>query len=436
MKVLLIGNGAREHALAWLIARSDSLTKLYITPGNPGTDGIGDIAQNVLIDINDRDSLYKFVKDKNIDLVVIGPEQPLSEGLTDDLSQIGIDVFGPSKSAALLESSKGFAKKIMSESEVPTANAMVFTSNQIVAAQDYISNIEGKIVLKADGLAAGKGVLICEDKAEASIALNDMMNGKFGSAGDSVLVEEFMDGTEISVFAICDGRDYLLLPAATDHKRIGEGDTGLNTGGMGAFAPTPYADSEVLKNIGKNIVEPIIDNMLQKGTPFVGCLFCGLMITSEGPKVVEFNVRFGDPEIQAVSQLIEGDFLKLIHSASQGKLDSSQINIKTDIYACNVVLAAEGYPGSYSKGMQLSGLNEVDEDSVVFHAGTRIDDNAIVTSGGRVISVVGKGKSPSEAVENAYRNVNRIMFDKKYYRKDIAKNILSFFENNSRETIN
>lgn len=425
MKVLLIGNGARENALAWLINKSPSLTKLYVAPGNPGIKELGDKSENIKLDIKDKETLERFSTDQNIDLVVIGPEQPLADGLSDWFRERDISVFGPSRAAARLESSKSFAKEIMSEASIPTAKAKSFTLADKEDFLEYISNIKGKIVLKADGLAAGKGVMICENKEEAAIEFEAMTTGKFGSAGDSVLVEEYLEGVEISVFAVCDGKDYLLLPAATDHKRAGEGDTGLNTGGMGAFAPTPYASADVMKAVGEKVVGPLLTKMNEKGEPFIGCLFCGLMLTEDGPKVIEYNVRFGDPEIQAVSQLIEGDFLKLLASAANSKLEKDAV-IFRDSFACNVVLAADGYPESYPKGMEISGYKKQFNEGIVFHAGTRDERDRLVTSGGRVISCVGVSKSAAEAISNAYLIAGEIEFEHKYYRRDIAKRILEF----------
>jgi phosphoribosylamine--glycine ligase len=429
----LIGGGARENALAWLIQKSEMLDKLYCVPGNPGFDTIGSRSnyqvKTELIDLNvsNHKDVLTFCGSKEVDLVVVGPEQPLSEGLTDILINNSIKVFGPTQAAAKIETSKSFAKSLMAESSIPTASSQTFSKEKLGDAMDYIESFSGKVVLKADGLAAGKGVVICEDKEEAKAELSEMLRGKFGEASKEVLIEEFMEGVEISVFVITDGSRFISLPAATDHKRVGDGDTGSNTGGMGAFAPSPYCTDKIKKEIEDSIITPLLKSLLDKGTPFIGCVFCGLMLTQEGPKVVEFNARFGDPELQAISQLVKGDFLKLLDSAARGELDFKAIEVQENLYACNLVLAAEGYPLSYPKGMTVKGDLSENETSVVFHAGTKNLEGKIITSGGRVLSVVGIADSPKQAVDNAYLRAETIDFEHKYNRSDIAEKLLLSF---------
>lgn len=429
MNVLLIGGGARENALAWLIQKSDLLDKLYCAPGNPGIDMIQSQSEIELIDLNvsDHSSVLGFCNIKDIELVVIGPEQPLSEGLTDTLIDNSIKVFGPTQAAAQIESSKSFAKSLMAESGIPTASSQTFSKEKLGDAMEYIESFKGKVVLKADGLAAGKGVVICQDREEAKAELTEMLRGKFGEASKEVLIEEYMEGVEISVFVITDGNKFISLPAATDHKRVGDGDTGPNTGGMGAFAPSPYCTDKIKKEIEDSIITPLLKSLQDNGIPFIGCIFCGLMLTEDGPKVVEFNARFGDPELQAVSQLIKGDFLKLLDSAARGELDSDTIYIQENLFACNLVLAAEGYPSAYPKGMLINGDLSENEESIVFHAGTKYHEGKIITSGGRVLSVVGIADSPKQAVLNAYRRAAKIDFDQKYNRSDIAEKLLLSF---------
>ncbi len=420
MKVALIGSGGREHALAWKISQSPLLSKLYIIPGNPGTKVLG---ENISIDINNINDIVKCCVELKVDLVVIGPEKPLSEGITDLLLEHGIKVFGPSKSAARIEGEKSFAKDLMKKFGIPTADYQVFTKEEHKNALDYLKKIKYPAVIKADGLAAGKGVAICENFFDAENAINDcFINSAFGDAGNKVIVEEFMKGQEASVFAITDGDDFLLLPAAQDHKRIGEGDTGKNTGGMGSYAPTPFVNAEMMQIISDTIVKPTISAMKQTGNKYVGCLYCGLMLTDEGPKVVEFNCRFGDPETQSVLPLLSGDFLKLLYSVSTGAIDKSSVSYNGGSSVC-VVAASKGYPEKYEKGKEIIGLDIIkDDDIIIFHAGTIEKDGKIYTNGGRVLNITSfiKENDLLLAKKRSYEALSKIYFDGIYYRKDIA----------------
>jgi len=417
INILLVGSGGREDALAKAIIKSQSAGELFALPGNPGI--LKDF-KKADADLKNHESIVKCCLQNKIDLVVIGPEQPLSEGLADRLISAGISVFGPISAAAKLESSKDFAKEFMMKNSIPTASYRSFTKSEYDYAHSYIDLHSLPIVLKADGLAAGKGVIIAENHYDAHMALNEMFAGLFGDAGNCVVIEEFMHGEEASVFAISDGNDYVLLPASQDHKRQFDNDEGKNTGGMGAFAPAPNVTDEILEKIETKIVKPTIEGMKKAGTPFIGCLYCGLMINIDEPKVVEFNVRFGDPETQAVLELIEGDFARLLYSAANGKLDESSINILSGKYAVCVVLASEGYPDDYEKGFEISGLDKVSDIASVYHAGTLENDGKILTNGGRVLSVVAKGDTLREAISKSYEAVAKINYENKFYRNDIA----------------
>ncbi|RMD50969.1 MAG: phosphoribosylamine--glycine ligase [Ignavibacteria bacterium] len=417
MNVLVIGSGGREHALAWKINQSKSLTKLFCAPGNPGTEKI---AKNV--NLPDNESILNFCKKESIDLVVVGPELPLVNGITDYLEEEGIKVFGPSKSAARIEGDKSFSKDLMKKYGIPTADYQTFSSNQFEEALNYLKNSNFPVVLKASGLAAGKGVLICKDFDSASEGLKQLMLDKvFDDAGENVVIEEFMTGQEASVFAITDGKEYVTLPAAQDHKRIFDGDKGKNTGGMGAYAPAPLVDDNLLHEIKEKIIEPTISAMAQEGIPYKGCLYCGLMITENGPKVVEFNCRFGDPETQCVLPVIEGDFLKLLYSAAAGNLDKSAVRYNGGSSVC-VVAASNGYPGAYQKGFEILGLDTDYENCMIFHAGTKKVGNVVQTNGGRVLGITSfiKENNLRKAKTIAYETLSKINFDGIYYRKDIS----------------
>ncbi|MBI9072709.1 MAG: phosphoribosylamine--glycine ligase [Melioribacteraceae bacterium] len=420
MNVVLIGSGGREHALARKISKSKSLSKLYILPGNPGTGALG---ENVNVDVSNFDETYNFCFENEISFVIIGPEQPLVDGLGDFLIEKGLKVFGPTKAAAQIEGDKSFSKNLMKNYGIPTASFEVFDKEDYENALTYVKTAKYPLVVKASGLAAGKGVLICEDQNSAVSAIKECFkDGAFGAAGDKVVVEEFMYGFEASLFAITDGTDFISLPIAQDHKRIGDGDTGKNTGGMGAYAPAPLVDSKLQEEVEKIIIQPTLDAMKSENAPFVGCLYCGLMITSEGPKVVEFNCRFGDPETQVVLPLLEGDFLQLLYSAAAGKIDKNSVKYSGGAAIC-VVASSKGYPGSYKKGLKITGIEDAEsEEIVVYHAGTKKEGNDIVTSGGRVLGVtaVSKENDLKACKTKAYEGIDKIKFDGIYFRKDIS----------------
>jgi phosphoribosylamine--glycine ligase len=419
MNVLLIGSGGREHALAYKIHQSKSLDSLYLLPGNPGMKELG---TNIEINLRDFNSIAKFCFDKSIDLVIIGPEQPLVEGMADYLRDNSINVFGPSKKAADIEAQKSFAKNIMVKYNIPTSGYVEFNAAEQEKAFEYIKTQKYPLVIKADGLAAGKGVLICNSVTEAENAIKDIFIAKvFGASGDKLIIEEFMYGEEASIFAITDGIDFICLPSAQDHKRIGDNDTGKNTGGMGAYSPAPVVTKEILSWVEEKIIGPTIKGMENEGCKFVGCLYCGLMITSEGPKVVEFNCRFGDPETQVVLPILEGDFLQLLYSASTGSLDKNAVTYSTGSAVC-VVAASKGYPDSFNKGFEISGLNDVENDIVVFQAGTKESEGKVATNGGRVLGVTAITKETDFklAKQKAYAALDKIHFEGIYFRKDIA----------------
>ncbi|MCH8170141.1 MAG: phosphoribosylamine--glycine ligase [Bacteroidetes bacterium] len=424
MNVVVIGSGGREHALAYKISESPILSNLYIIPGNPGTAKCG---TNINLSINDFTSIGIFCKNKEIDFAVVGSEAPLVAGLSDYLRDKGIKVFGPSSSAARIESEKSFAKKIMVENGVPTAQYREFTSNKYGGAKKYLQETTYPCVLKADGLAAGKGVLICEDLQTALKGLDDLfLQKKYGSACDKIIVEEFLTGEEASIFAITDGENFICLPSSQDHKRIGENDTGLNTGGMGAYSPAPVVTDEILEEIKTKIIRPVLAVMRESGNKFVGCLYAGLMITNEGPKAIEFNCRFGDPETQAVLPLLNGDFLKLLYSAANGNLDKEAVTYNGGCSIC-VVASSKGYPEEYKKGFEIKGLNNITDPSIiVYHAGTKQDEGKIITNGGRVLGVTAfsLNKDYQSVKSIVYQNLSKISFEGMYYRRDIAHRVL------------
>jgi phosphoribosylamine--glycine ligase len=388
-------------------------------PGNPGTRFLG---ENIQINVSDHPKIIEFCKQKNIDLVVIGPEKPLVEGLADILRENEINVFGPNKEAAQIESSKHFAKKVMKEAEVPTAKYLPFTSNMFEPAKEYIRTKKYPCVIKVDGLAAGKGVFVCQNSQEAEEALNLIFHDKlFKESGEKVLVEEFLTGDEVSVFAICDGNEFVCLPASQDHKRIGDNDTGKNTGGMGAYAPAPIVTPKMFEEIKNRILYPVVKNLNKRNASFIGCLYAGLIITDEGPKVIEFNCRFGDPETQVVLPVIKGDFLHLLHSAALGKIDKAAVEYNGGSSVC-VVTASKGYPDSYEKGFEITGLDELRADIIVYHAGTKEVNGKILTNGGRVLGVTSvlPDFNLTLAKDLAYKALEGIHFKNIYYRKDIS----------------
>lgn len=416
--VLLIGSGGREHSIAWKLKQSANLGKLFIAPGNPGTAALG---INVEFGLDDFEAIASFAEEQSVDVVVVGPEAPLVSGIADFLNERNIPVFGPQKAAAMLEGSKEFAKKFMTKYNIPTADYAVFSSEDFDDALAFIQSKDSyPIVLKADGLAAGKGVFICGSEKEAAGQLEILkQDSSLSKAANKLVVEEFMEGEEASVFVIADGHTSHIIHHAQDHKRIGEGDTGLNTGGMGAYSPAPVLTEEIIGQVQREIIEPTITGMQLDESPYHGILYVGLMITRNGPKVVEYNCRFGDPECQVILPSLENDLLDLILATTEQRLDEKSIQTDNE-YKCGVVLASKGYPVAYEKGKEISGLDTIDEKAIVFHAGTKEQDGIIVTSGGRVATVVGTGKTLQEAIDHTYKNTEKIFFEGCYYRKDIG----------------
>ncbi|WP_127144787.1 phosphoribosylamine--glycine ligase [Pelagibacterium montanilacus] len=415
MRVLLIGSGGREHALAWALARSERLEKLYIAPGNGGTGALG---ENVALDVSDHDGVADFCTAHGIGLVVVGPEAPLVAGITDRLRAAGVPVVGPSRIAAQLEGSKAFTKALCDEMGIPTAAYGKFTA--LAPALDYLETRGAPIVVKADGLAAGKGVTVAATRDEAEAALRACFDGAFGDAGAEVVIEECLVGEEASLFALCDGESIVLLPPAQDHKRAFDGDEGPNTGGMGAYAPAPVMTAALVDRAAREIIEPAIRGMAARGTPFTGVLFAGLMITAEGPKLIEFNTRFGDPECQALLMLLESDLLDLLEATATGALSTVSPKWRHD-FALSVVLAAKGYPGAYAKDTVIGGLDTIgSDDVVVFHAGTRREGDAVLADGGRVLNVVARGATVAEARQRAYDAVAAIDWPDGFCRRDIG----------------
>jgi phosphoribosylamine--glycine ligase len=420
MKVALIGSGGREHAIAYKLVDSDKLEQLFILPGNPGTAHLG---ENIDLDVNDNSAVLDFCKQKNIDLVVVGPEKPLVNGLSDLLRNNSIKVFGPSMSAARIESEKSYAKKLMRKYEIPTADYVEFSSEEYSVAIDYLKTISYPKVIKADGLAAGKGVIICNSFEDAEKTMISIFQEKiFGKSGDKVVIEEFLVGEEASVFAITDGEKFVTLPSAQDHKRIGDNDTGKNTGGMGSYSPAPIITNKVLREVENKIISPTLDALSKENNKFVGCLYCGLMLTKDGPKVIEFNCRFGDPETQSVLPLLEGDFLELLCSAASGSLNAKSIKYNGGSSVC-VIAASKGYPDSYKTGYRITGFEKIDDpEIVIFHSGTKLEGNRLLTHGGRVLGVTSimNKINIAEARKKAYHAVEKIQFTDIYFRKDIA----------------
>jgi phosphoribosylamine--glycine ligase len=418
MHVLVIGGGGREHALCYALARSPRRPTISCAPGNAGTAAL---ATNVPIPVSDLDGLLAFVRDEGVDLTIVGPEAPLVAGLVDRFEAAGLAVVGPTAAAARLEGSKSFANDFMARHGVPTAASRTFTAQEYDAAVAHVEGGAFPIVLKADGLAAGKGVHICATVDAARASLREiLLDDAYGEAGARVVVEEFMEGEEASVFALTDGTDYVLLAPAQDHKRVGEGDTGPNTGGMGAYAPAPLATRSVMRAVEERVVQPVLRGMADEGMPYRGVLYIGLMMTDEGPKVVEFNCRFGDPEAQVILPLVASDPLDLFEALAARRLGSTDVAIADGAAAC-VVLASEGSPGAYEKGQPITGLGDVPDDVVVFHAGTAARDGEVVTDGGRVLGVTGFGPDLRAALDAAYAGVDALHFDGMQFRRDIGQ---------------
>lgn len=415
MNVAVIGGGGREHTLAWKLAQSPSVEKLYALPGS---DAMADVAECVPIGVEELDRIADFAAEKGIDMIVVGPEVPLTEGIADVCQKKGIAVFGPNKAAAQMEGSKVFAKNLMKKYHVPTAAYASFTDGN--AAKEYIHKMGAPIVVKADGLAAGKGVVVAQTVEEAVDAVNAMMEDHiFGASGGRIVIEECMVGEEASLLAFVDGKTIVPMIPAQDHKRIFDNDEGPNTGGMGAYAPAPVLTPELVQTVYDTILVPVVQSLAKEGITYQGCLYAGLMITADGPKVVEFNCRFGDPETQAVLPLLDGDLAQIMYACTQGTLRSDMVHWKPGS-ACCVIMASKGYPASSHKGDVISGLDAVDDDVVVFHSGTKKVDGVYQTHGGRVLGVTALGEDLKAAIDKAYANVRRISFDGQQVRSDIG----------------
>ena len=420
MNVLILGSGGREHAMAWKIAQSKLLTELFIAPGNAGTIEFG---TNINVNPSDFEALKQIVLLHNIELVVVGPEDPLVNGIhdfflnDDDLKNIA--VIGPQKQAAQLEGSKEFAKEFMVRHHIPTAAYKSFTSENLAEGYQFLETLNPPYVLKANGLAAGKGVLILNDLQEAKDELKEMLeNQKFGLASSKVVIEEFLDGIELSCFVLTDGKSYVNFPNAKDYKRIGEGDKGLNTGGMGAVSPVPFANEVFMKKIEEQVIKPTVEGLQKDAIPYKGFIFFGIIKVGNEPKVIEYNCRMGDPETEVVIPRIKSDFLELLIAAGKNELHTKTIEFEKES-ACTVMLVSGGYPGNYEKGKAIYGLDKV-KDSIVFHAGTRKKDNEVVTNGGRVLAITSYGTDFKQALKKSYQNIEKIRFDDMNYRKDIG----------------